>query len=62
MSVAALTWPEAVVLVAAIGGVTLVLTVLVWSIFHTGQTAIRSENRHRPLVDDGGSRPRAEAS
>lgn len=47
MTLAALTWPEAVVVVAGIVGFALVLSVLVWSIFRTAQTAIRSEGRHR---------------
>ena len=43
MTLAALGWPEAIVWVAVILGVSLVASVLVWSIFRTGQTAIRSE-------------------
>ena len=45
MPTAAFTWPEAAVLVAGIAGLAVVLSVLVWSIFSTGQTAIRSERR-----------------
>jgi hypothetical protein len=49
MSLAALTWPQASVYVALIisGGV--VLAVLIWSIFRTGQTAIRSEGRQEAV-------------
>jgi TRAP-type C4-dicarboxylate transport system permease small subunit len=47
MTIAALTWPEAFVYVALIASVALVLAVLVWSMFSTGQTAIESESRHR---------------
>jgi len=43
--IAALSWPEAVVHVAWISGLALVLSVLTWSIFRTGQTAIRKEFR-----------------
>jgi predicted PurR-regulated permease PerM len=45
MTLAALTWPEASVYVAVIAAVGLVVAVLVWSIFRTGQTAIRSDKR-----------------
>ena len=44
MTLAALTWPAASVYVALIAGVSLVVAVLIWSIFRTGQTAIRSEH------------------
>jgi hypothetical protein len=44
MTVAALTWPEAIVSVAAIAAVSLVVTVLVWSIFLTGRTAMQRDN------------------
>jgi hypothetical protein len=47
MTIAALTWPEAVVYVALIASVALVLAVLIWSMFSTGQTAIGSDSRHR---------------
>ena len=40
---AALTWPEASVRISLIAGVAVVLSVLVWSIFRTGQTAIKKE-------------------
>jgi hypothetical protein len=45
MTLAALTWPEASVYVAVIAAGGLVVAVLVWSIFRTGQTAIRSDKR-----------------
>jgi hypothetical protein len=45
MTVDALSWPQTVVFTAAIAGVSRVLTVLVWSIFRTGQTAIGSQSR-----------------
>ncbi len=45
MTLAALTWPAAVVYVALIAGVALVLAVSSWSIFRTGQTAIEKESR-----------------
>ncbi len=45
MTIAALSWPVAVVWVAVIAAVALVVAVLVWSIFRTGQTAIRSDGR-----------------
>jgi uncharacterized membrane protein len=43
MVIAELSWPEAVVWVSGIAAVALVLAVLIWSIFQTGRTAIRSE-------------------
>ena len=39
----ALTWPEASVRISLIAGVAVVLSVLIWSIFRTGQTAIKKE-------------------
>jgi hypothetical protein len=45
MSIAALSWPAAVVYVALIVTVGMVLAVLIWSIFRTGQTAIKNESR-----------------
>jgi cytochrome c-type biogenesis protein CcmH/NrfG len=47
MTLAALTWPQAAVYVAAILAGGLVAAVAVWSIFRTGQTAIRSESHQR---------------
>jgi hypothetical protein len=40
---AALTWPAASVYIALIFALGIVLAVLIWSIFRTGQTAIRNE-------------------
>jgi Flp pilus assembly protein TadB len=59
MTIAAYTWPDALVWSVAIAALGLVLAVLIWSIFRTGQTAIRSERRQheelqslRAEVDD----------
>jgi hypothetical protein len=52
VTIADLTWPEASVYIAAIAAATLLLTVLIWSIFRTGQTAIRTESRQRIRADD----------
>jgi hypothetical protein len=38
-----MTWPEAVVVATSIVAVGLVISVAVWQIFRTGQTAIRKE-------------------
>ena len=43
MTIAAISWPEATVYATAIASVGLIVAVLIWSIFRTGQTAIRSE-------------------
>jgi hypothetical protein len=51
MIVFALTWPEAAVYVALIAAAGLVVAVLVWSIFRTGQTAIKEETSQRKIVD-----------
>jgi hypothetical protein len=45
MSVGALSWPAASVYVALILAAGLVTSVLIWSIFKTGQTTIRGERR-----------------
>jgi hypothetical protein len=45
MILAALTWPDAAVRATLIASIALVLSVLIWSIFRTGQTAIKSERR-----------------
>lgn len=45
MTVAALSWPQASVYIALIAAVGLIVAVLIWSVFRTGQTAIRSEIR-----------------
>ncbi len=47
MTLAELSWPEAVVQATFIATAGLVLVVLIWSIFRTGQTAIRSDGRQR---------------
>jgi hypothetical protein len=47
MFVAALTWPTAAVYVTLIAGVSSVLAVTIWSVFRTGQTAIKNEGRQR---------------
>ena len=52
MTVAALTWPQATVYATSIAALGLVVIVLIWSIFRTGQTAIRSESRQRELLVD----------
>ena len=49
MTLATLTWPEASVYVSLIASAGLVVAVLIWSIFRTGQTAIRSDSRHEPI-------------
>jgi hypothetical protein len=41
--IAALEWPEAVVWATGIAAAALVLSVLIWSIFQTGRTAISNE-------------------
>jgi uncharacterized membrane-anchored protein YhcB (DUF1043 family) len=51
MTIAALTWPLASVYVALIIAAGLVLSVIVWSIFRTGQTAIRSESTQRKELE-----------
>jgi hypothetical protein len=57
MSLATLTWPQASVYIALIVSSGLVIAVLVWSIFRTGQTAIRSESRYPEPVDPLTSEP-----
>jgi hypothetical protein len=52
MTIAALNWPEAAVYIAAIIAAGLVASVLVWSVFRTGQVAIRNESRRPERVDD----------
>jgi hypothetical protein len=47
MTIAALSWPSAVVAAAAIAAAGLVVSVLIWSIFRTGQTAIQSDSGGR---------------
>jgi hypothetical protein len=45
MATAALSWPQASLYITLIAAVALVLSVLIWSIFRTGQTAIRGDSR-----------------
>jgi hypothetical protein len=45
MTIAAMTWPEAAVYISGIAALGLVLSVLIWSIFRTGQAAIKNEAR-----------------
>jgi hypothetical protein len=52
MTIAALDWPEAAVYIAVIIAAGLVASVLVWSIFRTGQVAIRNESRRGERADD----------
>jgi hypothetical protein len=52
MTIAVLSWPEASVYIAVIVAVGLVVAVLIWSIFRTGQTAIRSDSRRRHRFAD----------
>ena len=53
----ALTWPEASVRMTLIAAVAVVLSVLIWAIFRTGQTAIKKEYRQVEELE----RARAEA-
>jgi hypothetical protein len=62
MTLAALNWPDAVVWSVSIAAAGFVLAVLIWSIFRTGQTAIKNDGRQRELIDHLGRRvdePRA---
>jgi hypothetical protein len=45
VTIAALSWPEATVYAAAIASVGLIVAVLIWSTFRTGQAAIRTESK-----------------
>jgi hypothetical protein len=51
MTIATLSWPEAVVGATTVAAIALVLSVLIWSIFRTGQTAIRQEAGERKLIE-----------
>ena len=51
MTIAALSWPAASLYIALIVAVALVVAVLLWSIFRTGQTAITSDSRKRDPSD-----------
>jgi hypothetical protein len=46
MFVASLSWPEALVWSVAIVTVGAVVSVAIWQVFRTGQTAIKREGRH----------------
>jgi hypothetical protein len=52
MTIATLTWPQASIYIALIAAAGLVVAVLVWSIFRTGQTAISNESRQQTAVAD----------
>jgi hypothetical protein len=47
MTIAALNWPAASIYIAVIAALALVTSVLIWSIFRTGQTAITSDKHKR---------------
>jgi hypothetical protein len=49
--ITALTWPEAVVAATSIAARGVFLTVVAWSIFRTGQTAIKKDGGQRELVE-----------
>jgi hypothetical protein len=51
MFLATTTWPDAAVSMTLIAGIAVVLSVLIWSIFRTGQTAIKKEVRQREELD-----------
>lgn len=51
MTIAAPSWPAASLYIALIVSVALVVAVLIWSIFRTGQTAITSDSRQRDPSD-----------
>jgi hypothetical protein len=52
MFLATLTWPEALVWSVAIVTVGAVVSVAIWQVFRTGQTAIRKDgSRERETVD-----------
>jgi 4-amino-4-deoxy-L-arabinose transferase-like glycosyltransferase len=51
MTIAALTWPDALVHATWIAAGAFIVAVLIWSIFRTGQTAIRGESGQRELVE-----------
>jgi hypothetical protein len=51
MIVATLSWPEAVVQATTVAAIAVVLSILIWSIFRTGQTAIRTDGSERKLID-----------
>jgi hypothetical protein len=47
MTIAALSWPAASLYIALIISIALVVAVLIWSIFRTGQSAITGDSRKR---------------
>jgi len=49
MTIAELTWPAAAVWATLIVTTGVVVSVLIWSIFRTGQTAITSEGSREPV-------------
>lgn len=51
MTIAALSWPAASLYIALIAAVALVATVLIYSIFRTGQTAMTSDSHRREASD-----------
>jgi hypothetical protein len=56
VTIAAPNWPQATLYIALTATVGLVVSVLIWSIFRTGQTAIRSDGRKEnrtPVELDG---------
>ena len=62
MILATLARSAAAVLIAVIAGLSLVLSVLVWSISCTGRPATRREGRYRERVEDRPAQARAERS
>ena len=51
MLIAALTWPEAAVRITLVATIGFVVAVVVWSIFRTGQVAIKKELREQRELD-----------
>jgi hypothetical protein len=51
MPITALTWPEAFVGAVSVAAIAAVLAVLIWSIFRTGQIAIKKEPGERKLLE-----------
>lgn len=58
MAVGALSWPAASIYIAVITAVALVVGVLIWSIFRTGQTAIARDNHRRKSNEKSPATPR----
>jgi hypothetical protein len=59
MSIAALSWPAASVYIAVIVAIAIVVGVLIWSIFRTGQTAIARDNGKQESQNKPPATPRA---